>query len=132
MAAKKTAATKATTQRRTGTTKAKSTKTSNRAAKTPDKATSATKPTGKGKANGTTDKGPGVIASIIEFVQAANAKLPITKSALRAKLLKRFPERGEVALGRTINCQLPSRLTSEKGLTIKTKQTDDGKGYWIP
>ena len=72
-------------------------------------------------------KGPGVIASIIEFLSAANAKRPLSKADLLAKLEARFPDRETTAMRRTINCQLPTRLRAEKELDVR--KNDDG--YWI-
>jgi hypothetical protein len=71
---------------------------------------------------------PGVIASIIEFLTAATAKKPITKKVLVEKLLERFPDRGEVALMRTCNCQIPSRLRKERELDV---QRGEEGGYFI-
>ena len=89
------------------------------------KAPAATKPA-KG-AKTTEPKGPGVIASMIEYLQAATAAKPITKKVLLAKLAARFPDREETALYRTINCQLPSRLVKEKKLAIKKNEN----GYFV-
>lgn len=72
-------------------------------------------------------KGPGVIASIAEFLCAASKAKPITKDQLLAKLVKRFPDRGEAQLKTTLNCQLGARI--EKGKGIKITRDDDG-GVW--
>lgn len=72
-------------------------------------------------------KGPGVIASIIEFLTKATAKRPLSKEQLADRLEKRFPERGREAMLRTINCQVPSRLKSDKNITVNKND----KGYWI-
>jgi len=73
------------------------------------------------------DKGPGVIASIVEFLKEATAKNPIDKKTILAKLVERFPERGEDAMKSTINIQVPSRLSKDKGLNIKKNED----GYFI-
>jgi hypothetical protein len=89
--------------------------------KGPDKAPAkATKPTRKPKEGG-------VIATIVEFLGVATKEKPLSKPALLAKLKTRFPDRGEVAMMRTINCQVPARLRKEKGLDVQ--RTDDG--YYI-
>lgn len=72
-------------------------------------------------------KGPGVIATIIELLQAATKKKPITKDAIRDELVERFPERDGESMMRTINVQVPNRIKSDKGLTVV--KTD--KGYYI-
>ena len=69
----------------------------------------------------------GVIGSIVEFLQAASESNPIKKADILAKLKERFPAREELALHRTLNCQLPTRLRTEKKLDIV--KTDDG--YYI-
>lgn len=73
------------------------------------------------------DKGPGVIASIIEFLKEASSKNPISKADLVKKLAKRFPDRGEDSMKSTVNIQVPSRLVKDKDLNVK--KNDDG--YWI-
>ena len=72
-------------------------------------------------------KGPGVIASLVEFLTAANAKAPVTKADLVAKLCKRFPDREEKALATTCGCQVGKRI--EEGQGIKLHKNDDG-AYW--
>ena len=73
------------------------------------------------------EKKGGVIASIIEFLTAASASKPLSKQALCAKLKERFPDREELALSRTINCQVPTRLRTDKELDVQ--KNDDG--YWL-
>ncbi len=72
--------------------------------------------------------GPGVIESIIEFVTAASATNPIDKAGVLAKLVKRFPERGEDQMKTTVGIQLPSRLNKEK-LNGRIKKNE--KGYYL-
>lgn len=90
----------------------------------------------KGKADGKKkeDKGPGVIASIVEFLKAASSKSPLTKDQLADKLAKRFPDRERESMLRTINVQVPNRLKTDKELDVKAKDGAEGepKGYWIP
>lgn len=71
-------------------------------------------------------KGPkkiGVIASILEFIQ----KGPISKKQILAKLKQRFPDRPEDGMAKTIQAQLPKRMSKEKGIKIKV----DDKGRFL-
>ncbi len=104
--------------------KASTKKTTTRTRKQPAKKSTAKKATSEAQAK---SKGPGVIASIIEFLTKATAKRPLTKEQLADRLEKRFPERGRGAMLRTINCQVPTRLRKEKELDV---QKND-KGYFI-
>jgi hypothetical protein len=88
-----------------------------KSAKKPVKKAAAAKP----------DKGPGVIASIVEFLQAASAKSALSKEALLGKLAKRFPDRSPDCMAKTINAQVPGRLRKERELDVQ--KNDDG--YWI-
>lgn len=65
-------------------------------------------------------KKPGVIASILEFIQGD----PVSKKQLLSKLTKRFPDRPVDGMAKTIQAQLPNRMAKEKGIKIKV----DGKG----
>lgn len=73
---------------------------------------------------------PGIIASIKEFLGAASEEKPLTKAAIVAKLAKRFTDRDEEAMSKTVAVQVPNRLKKD-GYGIESKQTDDGKAYWI-
>ena len=66
----------------------------------------------------TEPKGPGVIASIVEFLSVATETKPITRQHLIEKLVARFPDREPTALTRTLGCQL-ARLPKERDLAIK-------------
>lgn len=60
-------------------------------------------------------KGPGVLASILEFIQ----KGPITKEKILKQLEKRFPDRESEAMAKTINAQIggkksPCRMEKER------------------
>ena len=72
-------------------------------------------------------KGPGVIASIVEYLQAATATKPITKDKMCARLAKRFPERSPDAMMKTINCQVPTRIVNEKQIKVKKNEN----GYYV-
>lgn len=66
-------------------------------------------------------KKPGVIASILEFIQAG----PVSKKQLLGKLTKRFPDRPVDGMAKTIQAQLPNRMAKEK--KIKIKMDDKGR-----
>ncbi len=80
------------------------------------------------KAEPKEERGPGVIASIVEFLGAATEEKPINKDRLVEKLKKRFPDRQETAMMKTINVQVPNRLKTDKKINVKKND----KGYWIP
>lgn len=69
-------------------------------------------------------EGPGIIASILEFVKAG----PISKDDILSKLVKRFPDRESKAMKSTIGIQLGGRLAKEKKVVI---QKDDNGLYSI-
>ena len=89
--------------------------------------TSDSKTSGNKKSTGKKEKksaprkeaGSGVIATILEIVQAATSKKPVKKDEIHAKLVKRFPDRDPESLRTTINIQVPSRLNKEKDAGIK-------------
>ena len=87
-----------------------------------------TKPKAKAKAKAKKPKGPGVIASVLEFLSAASKKKPISKKQIVAKLAKRFPDREAESMAKTVNVQVGSRIAKEKN--VKVVKNDDG-GYWI-
>lgn len=73
----------------------------------------------KPKAAKPKEKKIGVIASIQEFITTK----PIKESALLAKLVKRFPNREEDSMAKTIKAQIgtkkqPTRMEREKGITL--------------
>ena len=96
---------------------------------------SKTKPASKKKKEGpkeakegpkeASETGPGVIASILEFVTAA--KKPISIDGILTKLSGRFPDRNPDAMIKTIRVQLPKRMSKEKGVNIVKSE----KGYII-
>jgi hypothetical protein len=85
--------------------------------KTATKATKETKP-----------KGPGVIASVLEFLTEASAKAPVTKEDLVNRLAKRFPDRPKESMAKTVNVQVPGRLSREQGVNVV--KAEDG-GFYI-
>lgn len=68
-----------------------------------------------------TEKGPGVISTIADLI---NEKGPITKDKILKELTKRFPDRDPDAMIKTINVQLPNRMSRERGMNIV--MTEDG------
>jgi len=66
-------------------------------------------------------KGPGVIASIIEFLEAAGDK-GITREKVTEKLIKRFPDKNEMSMRNTVKVQLPGRINKEKFEVKKLKK----------
>ena len=64
------------------------------------------------------EKGPGVIASILEFIKEA----PYNRIEILAKLKTRFPDRDEEAMSKTLKVQIegksPTRLEKEKNIKL--------------
>ena len=65
--------------------------------------------------------GPGVIASILEFIQ--ESKEGISKLQIVEKLAKRFPDRDANSMAKTVNAQIggkksPRRMEKEKGIVF--------------
>jgi hypothetical protein len=72
-------------------------------------------------------EGPGVIASILEFLLKATEDRPITKQRLVEKLVKRFPQRDPEGMSKTVSVQIPNRIKREKGVDVRQNEN----GYWI-
>lgn len=62
-------------------------------------------------------KGPGVISTIFTLV-SDSGKTGISKAEILAKLVEMFPDRAADGMEKTINVQLPSRMSKERGITI--------------
>ena len=80
----------------------------------------------KSKATGTKKnkmKKVGVIATIVECLENG----PVSKETILKKLCKRFPDRPEEGMKRTIGIQVPTRLRSDKDLDVQ--RNDKGKYY---
>jgi outer membrane biosynthesis protein TonB len=71
--------------------------------------------------------GPGVIASIIEFLSTGSAKSPLSEEDLLAKLVERFPARSADSMTGTVRAQSASRILKDRGLEVKSND----KGRWI-
>jgi hypothetical protein len=83
-------------------------------------------------ASAATDGGPGIIASIVEFLQEATEDKPLTKEKLLDKLEKRFPARSRDAMKKTVNVQVPGRIKNDKKMEVGSVETKSGaKGFWI-
>lgn len=70
----------------------------------------------------TEKKGPGVISTIFTLVSDAGQS-GISKAEILLKLVEMFPDRAEDGMEKTINVQLPSRMSKERGVTIKKLET---------
>ena len=68
-------------------------------------------------------KGPGVISSIFDLVKSS--KKGISKAELLTKLVELFPDRSSEGMQKTINVQLPKRMSQEKKVNII--KSEDGK-----
>jgi len=68
-------------------------------------------------------KAPGVIATILACVQHG----PVSKEQILAKLQKKFPDRPVEGMAKTIQAQLPNRMSKEKGVEIVRDK--DGNFY---
>ncbi len=62
-------------------------------------------------------KGPGVIATIFTLV-SESGKTGISKADILAKLVEMFPDRAADGMGKTVNVQIPNRMSSERKVKI--------------
>jgi hypothetical protein len=62
--------------------------------------------------------GPGVIATIFTLVHDAPVETGITKAAILEKLISMFPDRSSEGMSKTINVQLPKRMSKERDVKI--------------
>lgn len=90
------------------TTKGKSTKGS------PSKSKESTPPKSK--------KGKGIIATIVELVEKAPKTEGVTKEKILETLVKEFPDRDPDAMQKTIQVQVPNRITRERFEVGKTTE----------
>lgn len=75
-------------------------------------------------------RGPGVISEIEAILKKATKKSPVTKAGIVEQLAKKFKDRSADAMAKTVAVQVPGRISSEKGFTVNTVSTDDGKAYY--
>lgn len=79
------------------------------------------------------EKGPGVIATILTLI---TEKGPISKAEIMKGLVKKFPDREEIAMGKTVTVQItgkthPVRMEKEKGVTFLITTKDEVNFYEI-
>lgn len=75
---------------------------------------------------------PGIIQSIVEFLQEGSEAKPLTKAKIVEKLAARFKDRSADAMKKTVNVQVPNRIKNDKKLNVEKKELKDGgMGYWI-
>jgi len=65
----------------------------------------------------TEPKSPGVISSIFDLIEKSG-KVGVLKTEILASLVTRFPDRTSDGMQKTINVQLPSRMSKEKNVEI--------------
>ncbi len=68
--------------------------------------------------NSSAPKGFGVISTILSLVTDA-PKTGISKADILAKLVEMFPDRSKEGMEKTINVQLPGRMSKERGIKIE-------------
>lgn len=71
---------------------------------------------------------PGVIKTIIGYLEAASKKKPITREEIVKRLTKEFPDREVKAMSSTVSSQVPGALLVEKGIKVSGEKT---RGFWI-
>jgi hypothetical protein len=76
-----------------------------------------------GKPATKTDKGPGVIESILNILK--ESKKGISKEDILTKLVVLFPDRAPESMKKTVGVQLPARMSKER--KVKIVKSDDGK-----
>lgn len=98
----------------------------------PAPSTPKVKTSSKPKAQPVTQKRPGVLAKMVECLEAASEKSPVTKESILEVLVKAFPDREEAKMKSTLSMQMPSGLRTEKKIILGSKTLPEGrKGYWI-
>lgn len=68
------------------------------------------------------DKGPGVISTIFSLVKESG-KTGISKQEILDKLCEMFPDRAQEGMEKTIQVQLPGRMSKEKKVNIVKLET---------
>jgi hypothetical protein len=64
-------------------------------------------------------QGVGIIATIVSLVESADKKTGITKEQILDALAVKFPERDKARMGKTVQVQVPARITKERFKVIK-------------
>jgi len=70
---------------------------------------------------------PGVIDSIVEFLEKANEQKPLSKPQIVSMIKKRFPDKEVSAIESTVGQNIPTKLRTARNLDIKKNE----HGYWI-
>jgi hypothetical protein len=83
--------------------------------------------TGKKSSKSTEPKDPGVIETILEIVEKANIEKGVSKKAILSKLVAKVPDRAPDGMSKTINVQLPTRMSRERGIAIE--KLENGNFY---
>ncbi len=73
------------------------------------------------------DKGPGVIESILEIIKE---KGPITKEKILAALVKKFPDREEAKMAKTVQVQIGGKKQTRMEKEKKVKFVKSEKGEY--
>ena len=81
-----------------------------------DNDTTSDKKTNKDE-TGKSSKKPGVIAFIVECISTK----PISKASILKKMVKQFPDREEAKMKKTLNIQVPGRISKEKNSSLTEK-----------
>ena len=68
-------------------------------------------------------KGPGIIEVIIDCLET-----PVSKEEILEILVEKFPEKEASKMKKTVNCQVPYRLGTDKGMILKK---DKENRYWV-
>lgn len=71
--------------------------------------------------------GPGVISTILELIKKTSKDAPITKDFILQELTKAFPDREATRMAKTVNVQLPTRMSKERGVNIVSGEG----GYYL-
>ena len=74
------------------------------------------------------DGKPGVIMSIVEFLQGASKTKPLSRDDVADKLAERFPERPRKSMRTTCSKQIPHYLKKFKDIDVSG---DSKNGFWI-
>lgn len=83
-----------------------------------------------------TNKRPGVLAVMLDTIQAATKEEPVTKSQVLAALVAAFPERDALKMKATVAMWMPAGIRAERKIIldsreVETSKTESALGYWI-
>ena len=80
------------------------------------------------KERGPRPKGLGIIGTIVDALQKASKKKPVTIDDIHKVLIAAFPDRPPQGMRSTISSQVPNGLWKEKKIKV---QTNGKGGFWI-